>query len=54
MKLALPYYLLYNAFYDLLVTAAATRHLIKSTGASFGVSEISRVLFYNNIHYVSC
>lgn len=53
MKLALPYYLLYNALYDLLVTAAATRHLIKSTGASFGVSEISRVLFYNNIHYVS-
>jgi hypothetical protein len=53
MKLSLPYYLMYNGFYDLIVTAAATRHLIKSTGASFGVSEISRVLFYNNIHYVS-
>lgn len=53
MQLALPYFLMYNVFYDLLVTAAATRHLVKSTGASFGVSEISRVLFYNNVHYVS-
>lgn len=52
-KLILPWYLLYNGIYDFCVTAAATRHLVKTMGAPRGVSEVGRVLFQNNVHYVS-
>ena len=47
-----PWYLSYNVLYDLLISIASTYHLAKSAGAPFGLSNISRTLFYNNIHYV--
>jgi len=52
-KRASPYFLMYNVFFDFGISLASGYHLWKSSGAAFGLSKISRVLFYNNIHYVS-
>ncbi|UZJ51639.1 hypothetical protein CBS101457_000959 [Exobasidium rhododendri] len=51
-KRASPYYLIYNVIFDLTVSAISAYHLVRNSGAAFGLSQVSRVLFYNNIHYV--